>query len=292
MANRPTPAFLRPSRARAAAGKTFTRFKAEAARPEQQAIFRMMIKEDPPGGRGLLTALRSVPMQLALGLVVVSVSLALGRHYGFPTIGEDAAPAGEVASVKVAPGVELAPDAALVPGSRFAVSAAARGVEPPTPKSSAALTPAVTSTSWSLGSAEAREARTPPIPRTRPEPEAAAPAIPSNPVDETDRPGAGGPFASWVPEPKPEPLRLVPAVYDKAHHVNLAVVRYPTSADTIREAFIREVPWERPLRFSLGPFRGGSLQVLSVTGLPSREEALRLCTTARRHGFECLLPEG
>jgi hypothetical protein len=109
------------------------------------------------------------------------------------------------------------------------------------------------------------------------------------PADEED--GAGGPFASWVPEPKPEPLRLVPAVY-AAHRVDLAVVRYQKSADTIREAFLREVPWERPLRFSLAPFRDGSLQVLSVTGLASRSEAARLCTRAKSHGFECVLPGG
>jgi hypothetical protein len=287
MANRPTPAFLRPPRARAVAGKTFTRFKAEAARPEQQAIFRMMIKDDHPGDRGFRWVLRSVPMRVALGLVVVSVGLAAGQRYGFTTRQE----AGPVRKAEV---VEIAPGVALVPGSRFAVSAAARGVEPPNAQAAPVLTPAVSSTTWSLGTAEAHEAGAR-APGAGPEParervEAAPP--PPKPESEADEEGAGGPFASWVPEPKPEPIRSEQAPADgPGHEVYLAVVKYERSADTIREAFAREVPWNGPIEFKLAPFHGGSLKVLSVTGLASPAEAAEMCARAQAHGFECVLAE-
>lgn len=305
MANRPTPAFLRPPRAQTVATKPFARFKAETARPEQQAIFRMMVKDEGLGDRSaaMVRAFRSVPGRIALGLLVVSVGLAAShRHWAttadpdipVPTPG-DAAPAG---LPEAAPsGVPDIAAVALVPGSRFALSATARGFEPPRP--APVLTPAVSSTTWSLGVAEAHEVRRPPpIPQVRPlEPAAGAaeraPRTPAEPSEAADAPGAGGPFASWVPEPKPAPIRLVPAAHqDPRYHVDLAVVRYPASAEIIREAFVREVPWGQPLEFTLAPFKGGSLQVLSITGLPSRGEAEKMCTLAHAHGFECLLPEG
>lgn len=288
MANRPTPAFLRRPRRQAEASGVFTRFKAEAARPEQQAIFKMMVKQQGALGSGSLLAstlagARTAPVRVALVTTLLAGALVAGHDR---LVGQSEDERGEV----------VVSEAELAPRGLVAISATTRGKEPEpgsvvAPASLTVEPVAAKAGPWPVSAAEAK-----PITATRQAPPAkplAADPPEALAEPEADEEGAGGPYAVWLPEPKPGMSSLAAREELGAdYRVNLAVVRYPESAAVIREDFTRKVPWDQPFEFVFEPFRGGSLKVLGVRGLDSQAEAERMCTRARKNGFECVLAEG